>query len=63
MLGEKILGEFEPARNLSTVLKAGVNLNAVFSPLFVSLTEISCSRFKQFKTLNSLHNSMIWNFL
>ena len=34
---------------LSSLLKAGVNLNTVFSPLYVGLTGISRSRFKQFR--------------
>ena len=41
-------------------LKVGVHLKAVFTPPKIGLTEISRSRFKQYKTLHSLHKSMFW---
>ena len=30
-------------------MKVGIHLKAVFTPLKIGLTEISCSRFKQYK--------------
>ena len=36
---------------LGTVLKAGIHLKAVFTPPKIGLTEISRSRFKQYKNL------------